>query len=239
MRLSSRLTSLSALALALTAVTPALALAQNKPEDSYTRLEINGSGSIKAAPDQLIARFRAESRDKTAAAAQKAVNTLVHHAVEQSAKTAGVKAAVLEYSVSENRPDKAPTSWTASQALTFTAPDGSALLPLTGDLQGEGLMLEDLSWSLSPENQKKLMLDAEKNAVEDLKKQADTLAASLGLHVVRFASVSMSSGGFPRPVMMMAMAARGPAADSAPPPSSTAEVQTVRATAHATVLLAP
>ncbi|KXV62645.1 hypothetical protein AD949_10925 [Acetobacter orleanensis] len=225
------------MALALAATAPALA--ESRPEDSYTRLELNGSGSVEAPPDQLIARFRAESREKTAATAQQAVNTLVHKAVEQSAKAAGVKAAVLQYSVSENQPDKGPSSWTASQALTFTAPNGTNLLPLTGQLQGEGLMLDDLSWSLSPENEKKLMLDAEQKAVEDLKKQAETLAATLGMHVVRFANVSLSHGGFPRPVMMMAMPARAAMADSAPPPSSTAETQTVRASANATVLLAP
>lgn len=237
MRLSPRLTALGALTLALTAASPALA--ESTPTDTYTRLELSGTGTVQAAPDQLIARFQAESRGKTAAAAQQAVNTLVHNAVEQSARTPGIKAAVLQYSVSENQPDKGPTSWTASQALTFTATDGKDLLPLTGELQGEGLLLEGLSWSLSPENQKKLMLEAQKNAVEDLKKQADTLAASLGLHVVRFATVSLSNDGFPHPVMMMAMSARAAMAPSAPPPSSTAETQTVRATANATVLLAP
>lgn len=241
MRLSPRIPALGTLGLALAttlAVTGA-ALAEGKPEDSYTRLELNGSGSVQAPPDQLIARFRAESREKTAATAQQAVNTLVHKAVEQAGKTAGVKAAVLQYSVSENQPEKGPSSWTASQALTFTAADGAALLPLTGQLQGEGLMLEDLSWSLSPENEKKLMLEAEKKAVNDLKTQADTLAATLGLHVVRFAHVSLSHGGFPHPVMMMAMPAARAMADSAPPPSSTAETQTVRASANATILLAP
>nr|WP_298798276.1 SIMPL domain-containing protein [uncultured Acetobacter sp.] len=237
MRISSRIAATSTLALALTASSPAFA--QTKPEEAYTRLEISGSGSVKAAPDQLIARFRAESRDKSAAAAQKAVNALVHKAVEQSGKATSVKAAVLQYSVSESHPDKtAPSSWIAWQSLTFTAPDGTDLLPLTGQLQGEGLMLEDLSWSLSSDNQKKLMLEAEKNAVEDLKKQADTLATSLGLHVLRFANVSIANNSFPRPMLMMAMPASGPG-DSAPPPSSTAEVQTVRATASATVLLAP
>lgn len=241
MRLSPRLPSFRApaFALAVALIAPTLAFAETKPEETYTRLDISGSGSVQAAPDQLTAHFRAEGRAKTAAAAQQAVNTLVHKAVEQSGKTSGIKAAVLQYSVSEERPDKAPASWTASQSLTFTAPDGSGLLPLTGDLQGEGLILEDLSWSLSPENQKTLKLDAEKKAVEDLKKQADTLAASLGLHVVRFAKVSISDGGYPRPVMLMAMPARAGLADGAPPPSSTAEVQTVHASANATVLLAP
>lgn len=245
MRLSSRMTTTGlvlALPLALASLSPVFAQSsQTKPEDTYTRLEISGSGSVKAAPNQLVARFRAESRAKTAAAAQQAVNAQVHQALEQAGKTNDIKAAVLQYSVSESQQDKAPSSWIAGQELTFTATDGTALLPLTGQLQGEGLMLEDLSWSLSPENQKALMLEAGKKAVEDLKKQAETLAAPLGLHVVRFTNISVSNGAFPRPVLMMAAmaSARGGADSAPPPPSSTAEEQTVQARATATVLLAP
>ncbi|KXV61274.1 hypothetical protein AD948_02325 [Acetobacter senegalensis] len=217
--------------------------AQNaKPEDTYTKLDLTGTGSIKAAPDQLTASFRAQSRDNSAATAQQAVNKQVQKAAELAQKADGVTAAILHYSVSEIRgeKDKSAPSWAASQTMTFTAADGKTLLPLTGQLQANGLLLEGLEWSLSPEKQKTLQLEAEKAAVADLKKQAETLATSLGLHVVRFATVSVSGTPFPRPVFMSAMIARAEVAPApAPPPSSTMETQTVRASANATVLLAP
>ncbi|MCP1215838.1 SIMPL domain-containing protein [Acetobacter orientalis] len=205
---------------------------------SYTKLELTASGSVQAPPDQLAASFRAESRSNSAAAAQKAVNTQVSKAAEQAKQANGVKYAISHYSVSEMRDDKAKNAvWTASQDLTFTAPDGEALLPLTGQLQANGLILEGLDWSLSPDKQKALQLEAEKAAVTDLKKQADTLAATLGLHVVRFERISLSGSPYPRPIFMAAMARSS--MDAAPAPSSTAETQTVHASVTATVLLAP
>ena len=228
-----------ACAMAMFSIGPAHAQ-DSKAEDSYTKLDLTGSGSVEAPPDQLTASFRAQSRDSSAAAAQQAVNTQVHKAAELAEQAGGVTAAILHYSVSEIRgeKEKQASSWSASQTMTFTAPDGKTLLPLTGKLQANGLLLEGLEWSLSPQKQQTLLLEAEKAAVADLKKQAATLAASLGLHVVRFATVSVSGTPFPRPMFMAAMAARS-VADAAPPPSSTMETQTVRASANATVLLAP
>lgn len=207
-------------------------------EGNYTKLDLTGKGSVQAAPDQITASFSAESRSNSAAAAQQAVNTLVHKATEQAKQAEGVKYAVLHYSVSELNDEKGKhNAWSASQNLTFTAPDGQSLLPLTGQLQASGLLLQGLDWSLSADKEKALQLEAEKAAVVDLKKQADTLAAALGLHVVRFTHVSISGQPFPRPIFMAAMAARS--MDSAPAPSSTAETQTVSASVSGTALLAP
>lgn len=148
---------------------------------SYTKLELTASGSVQAPPDQLAASFRAESRSNSAAAAQKAVNTQVSKAAEQAKQANGVKYAISHYSVSEMRDDKAKNAvWTASQDLTFTAPDGEALLPLTGQLQANGLILEGLDWSLSPDKQKALQLEAEKAAVTDLKNRLIPLPLLLG-----------------------------------------------------------
>lgn len=83
-----------------------------------------------------------------------------------------------------------------------------------------------------------LLLDAEKNAIAELKKQADTVAASLGLHVVRFSNVTISENPIIRPMPMMMSMARSADA-SAAAPSSTAQTQHVHANARATILLGP
>ncbi|WP_407927111.1 SIMPL domain-containing protein [Acetobacter garciniae] len=213
-----------------------LAHAQTAP--ATTKLEISAQGSVEAPPDRLTATFRAQAQDKNVATAQQAVNAQIHQATEQASKAEGVSSAVLVYGVSETRPDKNTTLWTARQVFTLTAANGKTLLPLAGQLQGNGLILEQLDWSLSPAQRQTLFLQAEKNAIADLKKQAEAMAASLGLHVLRFEHVSVSEENSPRPMPVMFMAAR--AADGpATPPSSTAETQTVRAGATATVLLAP
>ncbi|GAN71667.1 hypothetical protein ASY01nite_15620 [Acetobacter syzygii] len=209
--------------------------------DNLTRLELHATGTVQAAPDKLTARFRAESQNQSAASAQTGVNALVKKATDDAAKNADIKAAVLEYSVYENRPDKAKPYWTASQTLSFSATDGQNLLPLAGQLQAQGLILEGLDWSLSDEKRQTLFLEAEKKAITDLKKQADTLATSLGLHVSRFARVNVSDQAYPHPMPMMLRAASAASQSDVVHynPSSTAENQTVRADLRATVVLAP
>ncbi|WP_338332345.1 SIMPL domain-containing protein [Acetobacter sp. LMG 32666] len=215
--------------------------AEDSSTAPYTRLEIHATGTTQAAPDKLSARFRAESQNKNAASAQRDVNAVVKKATDEAAKNTDIKAAVLQYSVYETRPEKARPYWTASQTLSFSATDGKSLLPLAGQLQAQGLILEGLDWSLSDEKRQSLFLDAEKQTVAELKKQADTLAASLGLHVARFTQISVSDQGYPHPMPIMLRAApAGIANDSiSDSPSSTAETQTVRADLRATVLLAP
>ncbi|NHO56868.1 DUF541 domain-containing protein [Acetobacter lambici] len=217
------------------------AYAEDSSTAPYTRLEIHATGTTQAAPDKLSARFRAESQNKNAASAQGDVNAVVKKATDEAAKNTDIKAAVLQYSVYETRPEKARPYWTASQTLSFSATDGKSLLPLAGQLQAQGLILEGLDWSLSDEKRQSLFLEAEKQAVTELKKQADTLAASLGLHVARFTQISVSDQGYPHPMpIMLRAASAGIANDSVGySPSSTAENQTVRADLRATVLLAP
>lgn len=225
--------------MAVLAHTPAAHAEDNK--EPYTRLEIHATGTTEAAPDKLSARFRAESQNKNAASAQGGVNAVVKQATDEAAKNADIKAAVLQYSVYETRPEKASPYWTASQTLSFSATDGKNLLPLAGQLQAKGLILEGLDWSLSDEKRQSLFLEAEKKAIIELKKQADTLAQSLGLHVARFTQISVSDQGYPHPMPIMLRAAVAGAANDSldASPSSTAETQTVRADLRATVLLEP
>ena len=129
----------------------ALAHAQTNTEP-FTRLEIHATGTTQATPDKLSAHFRAESQGRSAASAQTDVNAMVKKATDEAAKNTDIKAAVLQYSVYETRPEKARPYWTASQTLTFSATNGTNLLPLAGQLQAQGFILEGLEWSLSDEN---------------------------------------------------------------------------------------
>lgn len=231
----SMLFLLSASSCAFMAMLPT---AHAEDTSTFTKLELSASGTTDAAPDQLTAIFRAEARNKNAATAQQAVNALVQKITEQTGKNDAVQLAVTRYDVSETRPDKEPAFWTATQRLSLKAQNGNALLPLAGQLQANGLILESLDWSISDDKRESLLLDAEKNAVAELKKQADTVAASLGLHVVRFSNVAISENPIIRPMPMMMSMARSADAPAAAP-SSTAQTQHVRANAHATILLGP
>ena len=211
------------------------------PGPAQTKLTLRAEGHVQTLPDELTATFRVESREKSPASAQQTVNERVGKAMEQAAKVEGVTTAALEYTVSEQHQEKSNTSfWVAQQTVTLKAHDSKTLLPLVGQLQAQGLILEQLEWSVSDERRAALTLQAETEAVKDLQKQASILAQTLGQKVTRFERVDVSAQPLPRPMPVMLMAARmGADAAQAPVPSSTGEAQTIRASASATVLLAP
>lgn len=209
---------------------------------AQTKLTLRAEGRVQTTPDELTATFRIEARDKNPASAQQAVNNRVGTAMTQASKVEGVSPAALDYTVSEQHQEKSNTSlWLAQQTVTLKAHDSKALLPLVGQLQAQGLILEQLEWSVSEERRAALSLQAETEAVKDLQKQAQTLAEALGQRVAHFERVEVSAQSLPHPMPVMLMAARMSSGDGAEAPvaSSTGEAQTIRASASATVLLAP
>lgn len=200
--------------------------------DGATRLSVTGSGSVDAAPDRVTATLLVQNEAAKAVDAQAKTNDAAHNAVAKAEKISGVTVLTDSYDVSENRKDNKPSSWTARQTIQIRARDASALLDLVGKLQASGLLLEGVSWSLSPEHQKELYRQAEKKAVDDLRSRSSEIADDLGLKVSSIASISVGEPLTVRPVAFMARAAMAA-------PTMRSEDQTVSATIRATVILKP
>lgn len=200
--------------------------------DGSTRLNVTGTGSVDAAPDLLTATLLIQNEAVKAVDAQAKTNDAAHAAVTKAEKVAGVTVLTDSYDVSENRKDNKPSSWTARQTIQIKAKDASALLDLVGRLQANGLLLEGVSWSLSPEHQKELHRQAEKKAVDDLRSRSSEIANDLGLKVSSIASISVDEPLTVRPVAFMARAAMAA-------PTMRSEDQTVTANIQATVILKP
>ncbi|MFT8718067.1 SIMPL domain-containing protein [Acetobacter sp.] len=196
-----------------------------------TKLNIGGTASVQAAPDEATATLLAQNEGSNAVDAQRKTNGLAQSAIALAEKATGVVVHSESYSVYENRPDKQPHSWTAQQTLSLTAKDSSGLLELVGKLQEKGLLLQNVSWSLSPEHQKQLQKQAEQQAVRDMKERADAIAATLGMKVTSIASLSVNEQPLIRPMALMARA------EIAPSPAMRPDSQTVTANVHATVIL--
>ncbi|MCH4089859.1 SIMPL domain-containing protein [Acetobacter sp.] len=200
--------------------------------DASTRLNVTGSGSVDAAPDLVTATLLVQNEAAKAVEAQAKTNDAARNAVTRAEKVVGVTVLTDSYDVSENRKDNKPSSWTARQTIQIKAKDASALLDLVGKLQASGLLLEGVSWSLSPEHQKELHRQAEKKAVEDMRNRSNDIAGDLGLKVSSIASISVDESLMVRPVAFMARAAMAA-------PTMRSEDQTVSATIRAEVILKP
>lgn len=200
--------------LAATGLVPA---AQAAPPEAplppgATLLHLSATGTVQETPDLLVAQLAAEATSADPVAAQKQVNRLIAAATSLTAKVTGVVPHLAGYSV-EHSGEKQQL-WTARQTLRLQAMDATALLELVGRLQGSGLVIGDLAWTLSPARMEEAERLATDKALKALQANSVAAARSLGLKVgtIRDVSLSDNSNG-PRPMMRMkAMAMASPEA---------------------------
>jgi predicted secreted protein len=210
---------------------PAAAVAQTAPPD--TELHLGESAEVTRAPDEIVATLRAEARAGSAAAAQEAVNRTITGAVARARGVPGVRVATGGYwtnRVDDNR------AWMASQQLTLRASEGAPLLELVGALQGQGMAMSGLQWTLKPETQRAAREEASRIALDALRRRAEAVAQQLGMQVAGLKEVRIDvPERMPRPMAApMAAASRSSAA---PPPVAVAEDIPVMATVQAVVVL--
>jgi len=177
-----------------------------------TLLHLSATGTVQEAPDLLVAQLAAEATSADPVAAQKQVNRLIAAATSLTAKVDGVVPHLAGYSV-EHSGEKQQL-WTARQTLGLQATNATALLELVGRLQGSGLVIGDLAWTLSPARMEEAERLATDKALKTLQANAAAAARSLGLKVGTIRDVTLSdSGNGPRPMMRMkAMAMASPEA---------------------------
>lgn len=183
---------------------------------ALTVLHLSATGSVQVAPDQLMADLVAQDSSPSAAAAQRKVNATIAAGLQAARAVAGIDARAIGYSVGPTG-DKHPV-WTAQQTLELRGTDGPSLLDLAGKLQDNGLAAASIDWQLSPALRNRAHDEATLAALKQLQARAASAAAALGLHVDHARDIRLDSPlGQPRPMPMMAMAARAaPQATSAP-----------------------
>jgi uncharacterized protein YggE len=113
------------------------------------------------------------------------------------------------------------------------------MLELVGQLQGEGMAVQQLAWQLSPAASRKALSEATAEALKALRARATEAAGLLDLRFVEFREIRLDGNQpTPRVMPMLAMAANARTA-AAPPPVAETEDVTVTATVGADAVLAP
>ncbi|MBV8092127.1 MAG: SIMPL domain-containing protein [Acetobacteraceae bacterium] len=196
-------------------------------------LHLSAVGTSKAEPDELIAGLAATGLSSSPAEAQRQVNARIRKATEVAARASGVELAVQGYSVAMT--EDRPVRWMAQQTLELRAEraDGEALLALVGQLQEAGLVVGQLGWQLSRQNQQHAIEAADVAALEALRSRASIAAQAMGLEVDRFQDVRLDQGTQPLPAVAFGRQASSPAI----PPQSSPQAQEISAIAHADIVL--
>jgi predicted secreted protein len=212
---------------------PAQSAAPGAAPAEGTLLRLSETGEVSRAPDELRLNLRAEARGRDAATVQAQVNRAVQAALAKAGGVAEVRATTGGYWT--NR-DSESREWIASQGLSLRATNATPALELAGALQGEGLLMDGMAWTLSRDAARGARQEAGRLAIEALRARATAVAEQLGMEVAGIRSLSVDTPEAPMPRMAMAMRAQ---AAAAPPPASAPEEVTVTATAQAEVLLRP
>lgn len=238
----------------LTVLSPAVA--QDTPtildlQPGQTVIDLSASASREVEQDLLTARLRFEVKDSDPVAAQDRLNEVMADAVSRAKETNGMKVQTLAYRIYdrtdqderrraklENREPR-PT-WHAEQTMQIESKEYDALLKLTGSLQEDGLLLQGLNYSLSPEQYEKVHNSLLEEALEKLRVKAERAANALGKSTVEIRHVVIGSDGYsPRPVMRSHMLMAEDASAGMQAPTASAGESTVSLSVSSKVLLSP
>ena len=214
----------------------ALLLALASPATAATLLRLSDTATLRVPPDELVADLRASATAPSAAAAQGAVNRAIAEVLDAARKQSGVTVGTGGYGTWQHPPGSPGAgTWQASQDLTLTARDGAGLLRFVGVLQGRGLAVASLSWTLSPAAREAAEQQAMARALKALRGRAAAAAGLLGLRFVAFRTVTL---GAPPQIMPRAMFS-GAALAAIPAPSAVGSAIAVSATVSAEADLEP
>ena len=207
------------------------------PADAETLLRLSQQAQVMVRPDTLGASLRIEADAAAASAAQAQVNQQTARALELAKQAPHVVATTGSYNVWHAT--QPADRWHAVQSVELRGTDGPAMLALVGQLQGQGMAVQQLAWRLSPEASRKALSEATATALKALRARADEAAGILGLRFLEFREVRLDGNPPPPRILpMMAMAA-APMAKPAPPPVAQSEDITIEATVGADAVLVP
>lgn len=214
MRQSARfLTSTSLICSILLGFLSSSALAQTLLPPGQTLITLEVTERARVGQDTLTATLRVEVEDRDPAVVQNRVNQAMTDALALTRGNAGVSVATGYYGVyqynrnsSGNRSDQV---WKGSQSLTLESLDAVRVLELAGQLQTDGFLMNQLSYSLSTERADEVRDSLMEAALSRAQQKAERAARALGRSEVELATVNVDaqSDGYSPPIMMRAMAA--------------------------------
>ena len=204
------------------------------PPEGHVLLNLSATETKTLAQDLLMASLRIEAEADTPVKVQSEINNAVQKAMDMAKKENTVKASTGGYYVYKNDPnpdpriqqnatkEKKPVTWRGSQTINLESKDAARLLDLVGKMQGMSFVMNNLSYTLSPELAESVRDDLMVAALGKLKNKASIAAKTLGKSGYEFTDVSLEGASAIQP-MYKAMAMRSEMAMDAAMPAPTAE----------------
>ncbi|WP_341787260.1 SIMPL domain-containing protein [Rickettsia endosymbiont of Cantharis rufa] len=221
--------------------------AQKKHDDS-SYLNISVTEKMDVQEDLLMSSVRIEKEGLDPRSVQNEINLIMAKAIK-IAKQPDISVSTGQYDIyqyneeqnTSNKEKKVKTKkWRGTQILSLQSKSPEALLLVVGQLQSEGLLIQNLSYILSNDKRDVTRNAMIESAIAKLKKQATQVAKALGQEYSRFTVINIDTGlGLqpPMPIYRNAMPVLSVMSDAAMMPSAEPSTSTVSITVSATALL--
>ena len=200
------------LGLALTATS---LLAQ---EPRYNQVSLRAEVQKAVSHDTLQVRLYAEDQDKDAGKLAGRITARLNKALDVARQTEGVSVSSGNRSsqpVYDEKGEKI-VAWRERGDILLESTDFASLSTLTGQLLGE-LNLDDMQFSLSPENRRSTEDELIREAIEAFKARADIATRSLGGTDYKIVNLNLNSQFMQPPIYRGAKVAMMADAESAIP----------------------
>lgn len=233
--------------LTVTLTSPAWAQATATPEATPARISFPGNGEtilnisaterMQVPQDLLQASLRIEKESADPKAVQAAINEAMLRAVETTKQVSTVDVSTGQYYVYQYDPNPQPNpmktgqkpmlKWRGSQTIDLQSTSADDLIKLAGTLQEAGLIMNNLSYTLSPEKADEAKDSLMEAALAKVKARAERAAKAMGKNRTDLVEVSVDAADNPihPPMMMRAMAIDGAMEKSAAPTAEPGETE--------------
>lgn len=204
---------------------PAMAQQPAASQGGGTLLQLSESARREVTPDLLTVVLGHRAEAPEVARAQEEVNTRIASVRDAAAGRDAITLATGTYSTWLERREDETARWVAHQTIRLESRDPALLLTTVGGLQQQGLAVEGMHWSLTAERRRELERELIDEALAALRSTAGKAAASMGMSVQGWESISLgqNGGSFPPPMPRM-MAMKAEAAPVAEPGTTVVEV---------------
>jgi predicted secreted protein len=220
---------------------PALAAGPAPTDDPGMVLHLVEQVERQLPRDRLSAVLQVEAKGLEPAAVQAEVNQRMQAALARAKSATAVQVASGGYSVYRQPPpnNAGPDQWFASQTLSLTATDFAPALKLIGELQGDGLAIEALTFEVAPQSLRAAQEGMSDEALAALRARAEHVAAAMGMAVARYKTLDVGNviAQDARPPMPLRIMKAATIASAPPPAVAEAGDATATLTVNAEVIL--
>jgi predicted secreted protein len=183
---------------------------------SYDRVQLSAQAVAEAENDTLVAVMSAQRKGENYARLADEVNRLVSQSLTQARQYKAVEVQTLDYQTRPVYEKNHQSGWVVSQSIQLKSRDSAVLGKLLGQLQ-DRLMLDGISYAVSPEQQQRVQEGLITRAIAAFEKRAQNITHALHRKRYRLVSMHVNTGGITqRPVPMQSVAtfkaARSPTA---------------------------